>query len=296
MKAYEIFPEDESLMNESGDLSGIPEELWPEMIKNSYPAPGYKGGSDTTSTDKAQCKKAEEKLGMASKDDPFDDGKYATGKTWSNKEQKWIWDNTDCRPGSRVITPVVECHKGNVLVFKTDNILVYGGGSSRGLSLWEDAMIIDMGDVVDEEYVSFAGCYYPELFTLKLIKVACKDYGVPGVGHTFWTRLVDIMKRESQDKPLKIICCCMGGHGRTGIALSILAGLFNMVPEGECPVTWVRERYCDKAVEAEKQINYIEEVTGRKVKAKAKSSWGGGTSLVRDATSYGAGWASYGSL
>ena len=158
-------------------------------------------------------------------------------------------------------------------------------------------MIIDMGDVVDDEYVSFAGCYYPELFTLKLIKVACKDYSIPDIGTLFWTRLANIMKEESKDQKLTVICCCMGGHGRTGIALSILAGLFDVVPVDECPVEWVRKNYCDKAVEAEKQLTYIGEVTGRKVTAKAKSSWGGGTTRVYDSKGYGsAGYMGYGSL
>jgi hypothetical protein len=206
------------------DLAGIPPELWPEIDR-----------------------KGKDKVDNATK-------LLDSRKT----ESKW----PSYTPPTTTSYVTEKCHDGNILVFKQGNISVYGGGSSRGLKVWEDSFMLDMGDVVDEKYIEFAGCYYPELFTLKLIKVACKDYSVPSIGTTFWTRLIDIFRKEAADKPIKVVCCCMGGHGRTGIALSILAALMGVVPVDECPVEWVRKNYCKNAVESYKQLKYIEEVTG----------------------------------
>jgi protein-tyrosine phosphatase len=234
--AHACYDDDDYQRGHDCDLSGIPPELWPEIDR--------KGGD-----------KVDSATNLLNSRTP---------------ESKW----PTYTPSTTTSYAYEKCHEGNILVFKHENISVYGGGSSRGLQIWEDSFMIDMGDQVDEKYVEFAGCYYPELFTLKLIKVACKDYNVPNIGATFWSRLVDILKRESADKPIKVICCCMGGHGRTGMALSILASLLEVVPADACPVTWVREHYCKNAVEAYKQLKYIEEVTGRKVEAKEpKDKW-----------------------
>jgi hypothetical protein len=245
------------------DLAGIPPELWPEIDRKE------KGKVDNST-------------------------KLLDSRTTDKKyDSRW----PSYTPPTTYVSPtsyaVEKCHEGNVLVFTAGNVSVYGGGNSRGLKVWEDSFMIDMGDVVDEKYVEFAGCYYPELFTLKLIKVACKDYSIPNIGDTFWSRLVNILKNESVDKPIKVVCCCLGGHGRTGIALSILAGLFDVVPTDVCPVTWVREHYCKNAVESDKQLNYIEEVTGRKVTAEEpKSKWStiplkGGESTYPYTSGYG---------
>jgi hypothetical protein len=228
------------------DLAGIPTELWPEIDRKG------KGNKVDHSSS------------------------LLNSRTPDLKTSGSFWPDT--KDAKYVHTPayvVPECHKGNVLLFTHDNISLYGGGSTRGMKIWEDAFIIDMGDVVDEKYVEFAGCNYPELYTIKLIKVACKDFSVPSIGTTFWGRLAAILRREaaaSHHDPIKVVCCCVGGHGRTGIALSILSALLGVVPSDDCPVEWVRNHYCKYAVESTKQLKYIEEVTERKVKSKEPES------------------------
>jgi hypothetical protein len=53
---------------------------------------------------------------------------------------------------------------------------------------------------------------------------------------------------------------CIGGHGRTGMILSILIGKLTKYPD---PVEWVRKNYCKKAVESLVQHNLIWELTGK---------------------------------
>ena len=59
----------------------------------------------------------------------------------------------------------------------------------------------------------------------------------------------------------------MGGHGRTGVQLAILAHL--LIPKAEQTwsdahglITWVRGNFCDHAVEAKSQQTYVADVCG----------------------------------
>ena len=63
--------------------------------------------------------------------------------------------------------------------------------------------------------------------------------------------------------------CCVGGTGRTGTVLAILAGLTSQLGFNEDvqavntdPVDWMRQHYYDDAVESEEQIWYVEDITG----------------------------------
>lgn len=89
------------------------------------------------------------------------------------------------------------------------------------------------------------------------------DGGVSVAGKSFWHALNEYLR----DVKGGIFVHCQGGHGRTGTALAILAVLNGAVPEDTDPVEWVRAQYCSCAVETQAQINYIEKITGRTVKA-----------------------------
>ena len=92
------------------------------------------------------------------------------------------------------------------------------------------------------------------------------DFNVPeDLGKEFWEQLVvDIRK----NKVKTIHCMCMGGHGRTGVQLAILRYLFATEKEREDwksaydVVKAIRGPYCDKAVEATKQQQYVADMCG----------------------------------
>lgn len=54
---------------------------------------------------------------------------------------------------------------------------------------------------------------------------------------------------------------CIGGHGRTGTVIACYVGKYRNVKN---PVKWVREKYCEEAVESWKQIEFISTFTGTK--------------------------------
>lgn len=98
---------------------------------------------------------------------------------------------------------------------------------------------------------------YPQLL------VDWPDFGIPRWTKEDWLALVEDLKKLSETGLVGL--CCVGGHGRTGTALSIFYGLCGA--EGD-PVEWVRKNYCEKVVESAAQIEYIQQITGAEVKAK----------------------------
>lgn len=47
---------------------------------------------------------------------------------------------------------------------------------------------------------------------------------------------------------------CIGGHGRTG---TVLAALYHQITGDTDAIQWVREHYCDRAVESTAQIDFL---------------------------------------
>jgi len=115
----------------------------------------------------------------------------------------------------------------------------------------------------------------PELnkYNNPVIDIDCSDYKAPNhLSIEFWKDLLKRLRLEYTEGRIKAVTvCCMGGHGRTGMALSILAGLTKAVSTD--PVEFVRANYCEKAVESKAQLEYVEEITGIKVEAKLKKNF-----------------------
>lgn len=106
------------------------------------------------------------------------------------------------------------------------------------------------------------------------IDVDWGDFDVPELTKDWWALLIKTL----QEMPtLNVAFYCEGGHGRTGTALAILAQLSGNVPEGYDPVDWVRDIYCDEAVESMRQLNYIEDMTGVRTSAWPTISYGNTT-------------------
>ena len=100
------------------------------------------------------------------------------------------------------------------------------------------------------------------------LDIEWQDYSVPDLGKDWWVSLTNAIKKISGD----VAVYCMGGHGRTGTTLSILAALGGACGKRD-PVLWIRKQYCDNCVESTTQISYIEEILGRKIHAQPTSLW-----------------------
>jgi protein-tyrosine phosphatase len=93
-----------------------------------------------------------------------------------------------------------------------------------------------------------------------IIEIDWPDYNVPSnLGREWWLAFVQDVK----SKGVKSISTqCMGGHGRTGVQLCILAYLLEAtkVSDAYFLIKWVRERFCEHAVEAKCQQDYIADI------------------------------------
>lgn len=86
------------------------------------------------------------------------------------------------------------------------------------------------------------------------------DMQAPQLDKGFWEALAQDLGGITG----KAAIFCMGGHGRTGTALSALAQVTEYAPaitNGDV-VRWLRSVYCDHAVETEDQVRYLERVLG----------------------------------
>lgn len=100
---------------------------------------------------------------------------------------------------------------------------------------------------------------------IPFLHVNWPDFNSVCLGRDWWAEFNQALGKLEGD----VVMYCMGGHGRTGTTMSILACLNGWAPRDQCPVDWLRKHYCKEVVESAEQIDYIEEITGRKV-------WAGG--------------------
>lgn len=86
------------------------------------------------------------------------------------------------------------------------------------------------------------------------------DMEAPDLDRQFWESLVLDLKNVQGDAAI----FCMGGHGRTGTALSALIQVSGYEPalaSGDV-IQWVRYTYCQDAVETSSQVDYLRTVLG----------------------------------
>ncbi|MPY81655.1 MAG: hypothetical protein GEV04_25480, partial [Actinophytocola sp.] len=79
------------------------------------------------------------------------------------------------------------------------------------------------------------------------------DFGVPEEAEPVVGALRSVLDKARAGQQVEI--GCLGGHGRTGTALACLA-ILSGHPARDA-VTWVRTRYCAKAIETPEQETFV---------------------------------------
>jgi hypothetical protein len=79
------------------------------------------------------------------------------------------------------------------------------------------------------------------------------DFGVPSDVSGVVDALQSLLDRARSGQRVEV--GCLGGHGRTGTALAVLAVLSGAPPDEA--VAWVRTYYCNQAVETEDQFAFV---------------------------------------
>ena len=99
--------------------------------------------------------------------------------------------------------------------------------------------------------------------SLSVLNIYCPDFDVPLLYKADWLVITDNIRKHCNT-----LIMCAGGHGRTGTVLAIVGCLLEYIPERKCPVSWVKENYCSRAIESQDQRDYIGFITGRKIKSE----------------------------
>jgi hypothetical protein len=160
------------------------------------------------------------------------------------------------------------CHVGNKLAFGWRNVRVHGGGLCYGVRPMPGWLMIDLLGPTHAQFVKndyeimvqgFDSKYLGKWVKAKTITIPVKDGRAPTFPRRFWLDLVrEIEEQAKQVETLNVLVFCLGGHGRTGTVLAILANL--MLDEID-PIGFIRRNYCYNAIETYEQILYIQKIT-----------------------------------
>lgn len=161
------------------------------------------------------------------------------------------------------------CHDSSQPILTLGKATVYAGGS-RDLDICDDwSLVVNFSGYSDNSPFAHAWgqagklCkgfmkamdlqyqYLPEL------EIYWGDGKAPELTLDEWKALItDISKVKG-----KVFLHCVGGHGRTGTALAVIAHLTNMnYGDHEGIVQFLRASYCEKIVETTKQTEYLKSI------------------------------------
>jgi protein-tyrosine phosphatase len=156
------------------------------------------------------------------------------------------------------------------IVFRVNKANIYASSfRARALSTLEWALIINADGSTPKvpkiallhgapAWAEYTPHHYPE------VVIEWPDYGVANLPRAYWQQLAEGLSKIEGN----VLLHCTAGKGRTGTMLAILAALTDALPEGMCPVTWIRKRYDEDACETSAQLDYVEIITGRMVTAQ----------------------------
>jgi len=169
------------------------------------------------------------------------------------------------------------CHKGPVMLLEHRGLELYGASKVEAESSFYDFDLVISLDYIDIKHpksnlssIGLQRLVGRENFTEHMI-LNWPDMGIPRLSKEFWNDLAYNLRKKGRDRDrsgnkYKVMVHCIGGHGRTGTALCILACLCTDEGwQGENLLTKVRKLYCHKASETFKQVEYIEYITGVKL-------------------------------
>ena len=183
-------------------------------------------------------------------------------------------------------TTYTSCHDGNVFIFKKDGISIYGAGNLKDSEPHKVDIVLDLDRNVKtaswkEDLPSHFKSREMSNSKVVVLDLFIKDMHAPEHATAeFWRLFWEDLKGEAQkkdNKNLKVLVMCQGGHGRTGVVVAslIMASAYNKtdIPKNQHVVAWIREKYCDKAVESIKQTDYLSRVWGMRFVSASKSSF-----------------------
>lgn len=160
----------------------------------------------------------------------------------------------DYYAGTPYTAPVKERHnhRGEDPIFIAGQRQFFGAqGVNVNPALYN--VILDCAGMVDKPFLMTASTKFRHLVNPQhFLRLHWPDMGVPPVAHLWWLRLARALPKRGL-----ILAACVGGHGRTGTALALLALATQRVDTADEAITLIRSAHCERAIETKSQEQYI---------------------------------------
>lgn len=148
-----------------------------------------------------------------------------------------------------------DCHVDPKKILELGNCNIYCSSSySSNLSTLRPDVIIDLSGWFQAP-VKVIGPGFENLQAVACashVRINWPDYSTPAIGARSFAALFNDLKAIEGD----VLIACTGGHGRTGTLAAILIGLSG-IAGGRNPIKYLREIYCERAVENDSQIDFV---------------------------------------
>lgn len=140
----------------------------------------------------------------------------------------------------------VKCAVDHPPLKLNDGFMVYGGSCTSRVPEgdYDVYICLDAG-------AKMSSNSYPWIGKVEFL-YRIQDMGVPDNMVSFRS-LIEYMEASIQ-KGLKVFVGCIGGHGRTGLVLSVLVKRMVGIDDA---ISYVRSNYCKKAVESQEQVDWL---------------------------------------
>ena len=160
------------------------------------------------------------------------------------------------------------CTHEPTLCFKDDGIEVYLGKKYdvKPFAAEYGVCLNLTGDSIAENHIipirSLKKWANYEASNMQEIVLDWPDYGIVNFPIQFWYDLLDAVKENGK----KLLIFCIGGHGRTGTAFAAIMIAYGHTAAGA--TKWIRENYCDQAIESKSQEDYLVSLEAQHRKAQ----------------------------
>lgn len=208
--------------------------------------------------------------------------KRSNKKDTKKDDEKWKKGSSNTKyPGSGTI------YTGNYSVCRHEptpafilHDVTYYGGSDQKVRWYDFDSSWLVVSLLGDYQLNYLTSNTPDLFKAlnpltsasSVLNIKWPDMAAPPVRKGFWLKLHEWVKANEEIN--KVIVYCMGGHGRTGTALSgVLVEASSYKPEDA--VAFVRKHYCDRTVESSSQIEYLLSLYYDKAKVEEFMAKGG---------------------
>jgi hypothetical protein len=162
------------------------------------------------------------------------------------------------------------CRHAPTLIFKTDQVEVYGASECHVntesvkamdlvVNLTGRRMFQGGGRLISgPKQWAFLRRFTDRPAVTELV-LDWKDMKAFPVGREFWLAFYDGLKRQGVKR---LLLFCAGGHGRTGSAAGCLMTVAKEIHGGQA-IRFIREHYCERAIETKTQEDYVRSMTKR---------------------------------